>query len=77
MKEFMFVLAVIFAIVSFFVIGTYLLRNQCYQWKTVLDIGGCNKSGYCGVKYTDGSFGSQHMPVIGQSFEVPIRCPKD
>lgn len=36
--------------------------------KTVESIGGCNSSGTCGVKFTDGTFSKAEYPTIGQQF---------
>ena len=44
------------------------LSVKC-QYKTIAEIGGCNRYS-CGVKYTDGTFGSEDGPVVGQSKNV-------
>jgi hypothetical protein len=31
----------------------------------VLSVGGCDRDGRCGVKYSDGSFGDEFFPVEG------------
>lgn len=38
-------------------------ERVCTQRKRVDEIGGCNRDGRCGVRYTDGSFGDEYMPV--------------
>ncbi len=30
---------------------------------TISDIGGCDKDGYCGVSYSDGTYGKRFYPV--------------
>lgn len=37
---------------------------DCTKTKTVKAIGGCNLD-YCGVEFTDGTFGTATQPVIG------------
>lgn len=37
----------------------------CLKSREIAEIGGCHKY-ECGVRYTDGSFGREQAPVIGQ-----------
>lgn len=44
--------------------------TDCKTTKEIKSIGGCDKVGYCGVSYTDGTFGTAMFPVIGKSICV-------
>jgi hypothetical protein len=39
-------------------------RREC-TLKEVAIVGGCNGSGYCGVRYSDHSYGIEYLPVVG------------
>ena len=39
--------------------------TKCSQL-TILEVGGCNNTGQCGVQYDNGRFGNAYLPVIGQ-----------
>jgi len=40
---------------------------------TVTKLGGCAETGYCGVMYSDGTFGREFGPVVGQPI---LKCRK-
>jgi len=57
--------------------------SNCYPMvtKTIVEVGGCDETsitsygstvarGNCGVKYNDGTFGQQHLPVVGKQVQV-------
>lgn len=46
--------------------------TMCKSLKVVKEIGTCNKDGRCSVKYTDETFGSQYLPIMGK--EVGVDC---
>lgn len=53
------------------VLITLLLVTSCTKKEcigaTIETVGGCDKYGYCGVKYTDNTYGTQYFPVIGKT----------
>jgi len=42
-------------------------NKLCYYKASVVSVGGCDKSGSCGVKLSDGSYTTMSYPVDGQS----------
>lgn len=34
----------------------------------IVEVGGCNKNGFCGMRLKDGRFGKMHYPVVGGEF---------
>lgn len=42
----------------------------CAEYKTVKTIGGCSAFGDCGVEYTDGTQGIEHLPSKNKSYCV-------
>lgn len=61
------VIVIIFlALVGFIVLVKH--ESRCTETRIVQEVGGCNKDGRCGVKWTDGSFGSENYPTAGQTF---------
>ena len=57
--------ALIFTFVSQCREGDELRADFCRS-KKVVDIGGCDRDGYCGVKLDSGEFTSMRNPVVGQ-----------
>jgi hypothetical protein len=55
----------IFLVAPFILLGLVSIL-PCKPYKYVVEIGACNRYGYCGVKYSDGSFDRKSLPVIGQ-----------
>ncbi len=37
---------------------------------TITKVGGCKKSGYCGVIYSNGEKGGEYIPVEGEKVKV-------
>lgn len=70
------------------VVGCNAQKPVCSN-KTVQKIGGCNKNGYCGVSFTDGTVGGAYLPVEGTTVNYcicanghtpdtnPFMCSKD
>jgi hypothetical protein len=44
--------------------------EQACITKRVVSVGGCDKSGWCGVNYGEGVFGRELYPSVGQPFKV-------
>jgi hypothetical protein len=64
------IIVIVLMFVAYAFYFEHLNKNQqtyCAEKKTVAEIGGCGKY-YCGVKYTDGTFGHESLPVVGQMF---------
>ncbi len=43
--------------------------DQCHAVQ-IVEVGGCNKHGQCGVLFADGSRGTELLPVKGEAVEV-------
>lgn len=50
--------------------------NRVCETEWIKSIGGCDRSGYCGVRYESGRFGEALRPAIGQAFAVCRLEPK-
>lgn len=44
---------------------TSIPESTCLVHSKVTAVGGCSRSGHCGVGFSDGSFGEMYKPVIG------------
>lgn len=70
------VLISLLLIPTIFVISfSYLMRHvdvSCEVYRTIVEIGGCDTVA-CGVRFSDGGFGSAREPVIGQEICVSRR----
>lgn len=42
--------------------------TTCTRQCTVVNVGGCNRDGECGVSCTQGGFDRGRFPVVGQTF---------
>lgn len=60
------ILALIFGLIFWISYDFATKEHVCDQFKEVSSIGGCDSSGVCGVSFTDGTFGSEIRPVVGQ-----------
>lgn len=49
---------------------------DCSSYKTILKVGGCDRYGYCGVLFDDGSYGQQSHAVEGRTVWISKRCRK-
>jgi hypothetical protein len=61
------------------IIGVLFGVVSCMEWvqtkrvcvtKTVKSIGGCSQRGWCGVSFTDETYGDAPLPVVGQPVSV-------
>jgi hypothetical protein len=59
---------------GYFNYAQYVEYNCIEVERTVIDIGGCNYSGRCAVRYDNGEIGNLVRPIMGQEVEV-IVCP--
>jgi hypothetical protein len=51
-----------------------ICKEEDLVYKTVKSIGGCDKSGYCGVMFEDGTSGRKSYPIVGM--KVRTGCKK-
>ena len=67
MRGFSLLQFLIIVIISIIIVIVYTVKHpmKCVQYKQVTLIGGCDKNGYCGVSYNDGSSGWVRYPVVG------------
>jgi hypothetical protein len=60
----------LFVLIGLFAFAANYIKESCGDdLVAITQIGGCNESG-CGVKYSDGSFGTEVQPVIGKLVSV-------
>lgn len=68
MKEFMTIFFIsVVLVVAFYYALPRAFETDCSIQKEIASVGGCNRDGWCGVKYADGSFGQDHLPSVGET----------
>lgn len=47
---------------------------MCNAEKKIAQVGGCSKTGWCGVLYEDGTKGHRIFPVVGERVQAYVPC---
>ena len=66
MKEWMWGFLILSGAALFVGAVVYEFTKQPWDCRTVKEMGVCNRSGDCAVRFEDGSFGVAELPMVGR-----------
>lgn len=72
MKDIFITISVFLVLVYIFAVFVVGPPPECIT-KKIIQIGGCDRGGRCGVQYEDGSRGKWSYPTLGETIEVCYR----